>query len=99
MNRLRPQENTGVRGSNPTRGMDVCVRLFSVFVVLCVGSVLATGVPQTVFKKLKNGQGPTGCRATEREKNVGRMKGEDNDYRVGKTEASVDCFRAIIWNL
>jgi hypothetical protein len=25
-------------GSNPTRGMDVCVRLFCVCVVLCVGS-------------------------------------------------------------
>jgi hypothetical protein len=31
----------GVVGSNPTRGMDVCVRLFCVCVVLCVGSGLA----------------------------------------------------------
>jgi hypothetical protein len=30
-------------GSNPTQGMDVCVRLFCVCVVLCVGSGLATG--------------------------------------------------------
>jgi hypothetical protein len=30
-------------GSNPTRGMDVCVRLFCIFVVLCIGSGLATG--------------------------------------------------------
>jgi hypothetical protein len=30
--------NTGVVGSNPTRGMDVCLRLFCVCVVLCVGS-------------------------------------------------------------
>jgi hypothetical protein len=29
--------------SNPTRGMDVSVRLFCVYVVLCVGSGLATG--------------------------------------------------------
>jgi hypothetical protein len=29
--------NTGIVGSNPIRGMDVCVRLF------CVGSGLATG--------------------------------------------------------
>jgi hypothetical protein len=27
----------------PTRGMDVCGRLFSAYVVLCVGSGLATG--------------------------------------------------------
>jgi hypothetical protein len=32
-----------VMGSNPTRGMDVCVCLFCVCVVLCVGSGLATG--------------------------------------------------------
>jgi hypothetical protein len=33
--------NTGIMGSNPTRGMDVCVRLFFVFVVMCVGGDLA----------------------------------------------------------
>jgi hypothetical protein len=35
--------NTGIVRSNPTQGMDVCVRLFYVCVVLCVGSDLATG--------------------------------------------------------
>jgi hypothetical protein len=35
--------NTGIVGSNPTRGMDVCVRLFCVYVVLCVGSSLERG--------------------------------------------------------
>jgi hypothetical protein len=30
-------------GSNPTQGMDACVRLFCVCVVLCVGSGLAMG--------------------------------------------------------
>jgi hypothetical protein len=30
-------------GSNPTQGMDVCVRLFCLCAVLCVGSGLATG--------------------------------------------------------
>jgi hypothetical protein len=30
-------------GSNPTQGMDVCVRLFCVCAVLCAGSGLATG--------------------------------------------------------
>jgi hypothetical protein len=33
------RSNAGVVGSNPTRGMDVCVRLFCVYVVLCVGIV------------------------------------------------------------
>jgi hypothetical protein len=37
------RSNTGVVGSNPTLGMDVCVRLFLVCAVLCVGSGLATG--------------------------------------------------------
>jgi hypothetical protein len=27
--------NTGIVGSNPTRGMDVCLRLFCLCVVLC----------------------------------------------------------------
>jgi hypothetical protein len=53
--------NAGIVGSNPTPGMDVCVRLFYVYVVLCVGSGLATdwspvqGVLPTVYriKKLK----------------------------------------------
>jgi hypothetical protein len=35
--------NTGIVGSNPTQGMYVCVRLFCVYVVLCVGSGLAVG--------------------------------------------------------
>jgi hypothetical protein len=35
--------NTGIVGSNPVQLMDVCVRLFCVYVVLCVGSGLATG--------------------------------------------------------
>jgi hypothetical protein len=37
------RSNAGIVGSNPTQGMDVCVRLFCVCVVLCVGSGLATG--------------------------------------------------------
>jgi hypothetical protein len=35
--------NARIVGSNPTQGMDVCLRLFCVCVVLCVGSGLATG--------------------------------------------------------
>jgi hypothetical protein len=37
------RSNTGFVGSNPTQGMDVCVRLVCVCVVLCVDSGLATG--------------------------------------------------------
>jgi hypothetical protein len=38
-----PIRTLGIVGSNPTRGMYVCVLLFSVCVVLCEGSGLATG--------------------------------------------------------
>jgi hypothetical protein len=37
------RSNNGVVGSNSTRGMDVCVLLFYVCVVLCIGRGLATG--------------------------------------------------------
>jgi hypothetical protein len=37
------RSNTRIVGSNQTRGMDVCFRLFRVCVVLCVGSGLASG--------------------------------------------------------
>jgi hypothetical protein len=58
--------------------MDVCVRLFYVSVVLCVGSGIATGwspvqgVLPTVYglRNRKNGQGPKGCRAIERDKSA-----------------------------
>jgi hypothetical protein len=57
--------NAGIVGSKPTQGMDVCVRLFCAYVVLCVGSGLATGwstvqgVLPTVYriKKLKKRPG------------------------------------------
>jgi hypothetical protein len=65
------RSNTGIAGSNPTRGMDVCVRLFRICVVLCVGSGLATGwspvqgVLPTVYR-LRNWKAAKvhkGCRA------------------------------------
>jgi hypothetical protein len=34
------RSEAGIVGSNPTQGTDVCVRLFCVCVVLCVGSGL-----------------------------------------------------------
>jgi hypothetical protein len=38
------RSNAGIVGSNPTEGMDVCVCVYSVFVLfLYVGSYLATG--------------------------------------------------------
>jgi hypothetical protein len=37
------RSNAGIVGSNPTQGMDVCVCVYSVCVVLCVGSGLAMG--------------------------------------------------------
>jgi hypothetical protein len=65
------RSNTGIVTSNPTRGMDVCVRLFCACVVLCVGSSLAMdqGVLPTVYRlrNSKSRQGPTkGCRAIVR---------------------------------
>jgi hypothetical protein len=51
--------NAGVVVYNPTRGMDVCVHLFSAYVVLCVGRGLATawspvqGVLPTVYRMTK----------------------------------------------
>jgi hypothetical protein len=55
------RSNAGIVGSNPTRCLDICVFLFFVCVVLCVGSGLSTGwspvqgVQPTVYKikKLK----------------------------------------------
>jgi hypothetical protein len=35
------RSNTGIVGSNPTRGMDVCVCLFCLFCPVCAGSSLA----------------------------------------------------------
>jgi hypothetical protein len=50
------RSNAGIMGSNPTHGMDVCVCVYSVFVLFCVHSGLATGwslvqvLPPTVKK-------------------------------------------------
>jgi hypothetical protein len=35
------RSNIGLVGTNPTKGMDVCV--YSMFVLTCVGNGLATG--------------------------------------------------------
>jgi hypothetical protein len=37
------RSNAGIMGSNLTQSMDVCIRLFSLCVVLCVGSGLTAG--------------------------------------------------------
>jgi hypothetical protein len=36
------RSNPGIMGSNPNQGMDSCVRLFCISVILCVGSSLVT---------------------------------------------------------
>jgi hypothetical protein len=65
------RSNTGIMGSNPTRGMDVGVRLFCICVVLCVGSGLATGwspvqeVLPTVYSIKKPKKGPRSTRTVE----------------------------------
>jgi hypothetical protein len=53
------RSDTGIVGSNPTQGMAVCVRLFCVCVVLCLGSGLATGwsLVQGVLLSMKNDHG------------------------------------------
>jgi hypothetical protein len=38
------RSNTGIVGSNPTQGMDVCVRLFCLYAVLCAGRGPARGL-------------------------------------------------------
>jgi hypothetical protein len=63
--------NIGVLGSNATRGMDVCVPLFCVCVVLYVGSCLATvwspvqGVLPTVYRIKKLKKRPMSTRGVE----------------------------------
>jgi hypothetical protein len=75
------RSNTGIVHSNPTRGVDVCVCVYSVCVVLFLGSGLAMGwspvqgVLPTVYrikKTEKIGQGPKVCRARERERERNR---------------------------
>jgi hypothetical protein len=58
------RSNTGIVGSNRTPGIHVCVLLFCVCVILCVGSGLATGwspvqeVLPTVYRITKLKKGP-----------------------------------------
>jgi hypothetical protein len=60
------RSNTGIVGSNPTQSMAICVRLFYICALLCVGSGLATGwspvqgVLPTVYRitKLKKQPAP-----------------------------------------
>jgi hypothetical protein len=69
------RSNTGVVESNPSRGMDACVCLFCVCVVLHLGCGLGPGwspvqgVLLTVYRitKLKERRGPTkNCRVTDK---------------------------------
>jgi hypothetical protein len=73
------RSNTGVVGSNRTQGMVVCVRLFCVCVVPCVGSGLTMSwspvkgvLPCIGLRNWKSGQGPTEeCRAIYRQRDEG----------------------------
>jgi hypothetical protein len=63
------RSNARVEGSNPTQGMQFCVRSFRVCVVLRVGSGLATGPTDCVQDQEteKRDQGPTkDCRTIDR---------------------------------
>jgi hypothetical protein len=65
------RSDTGIVGSKPTWGMDVCVCLLCVCAVLCVGSGLATDwspvqrVLPTIYRlrNWKSGQGPQGLQS------------------------------------
>jgi hypothetical protein len=83
MNRLRSLESWDRGFEYHSRHGCLCVLLFCVYVVLCVGRGLATGwspvqgVLPTVYriKKLKNGQCPTkGCRAIDEWMNLYHVK-------------------------
>jgi hypothetical protein len=54
------RSNTGVVSSNPTWAADVSLCFFCVFVVMCVGNGIATGVLPPVYrlKNWKGGKGP-----------------------------------------
>jgi hypothetical protein len=64
------RSNNGVMGSNPNQGTDICVRLFCVCVVLCVGTALRRESYRLCIglSKWKSSQGPKGCRAMKRER-------------------------------
>jgi hypothetical protein len=53
------RSDAGIVGSNPIQGMDVCVLLFCVCVVMCLGKDLATGwsLVQGVLPSVKNDYG------------------------------------------
>jgi hypothetical protein len=85
------RSNAAIVGSNPTQGMDVCVRLFCVCVVLCVGNGLATGwsLVQGVLRNWRRGQGPRkGCRVIDEWMNNSRDQGI-HFHRTSQTAANV----------
>jgi hypothetical protein len=67
--------NTGIMRSNPIGGMDVCLRLFCVCVVLCMGRGLGTGCSSVqgvdrLYIRLRSWKRPRpnkGCRAIDRQ--------------------------------
>jgi hypothetical protein len=89
MNCLHKQEHWDSGFNSHSRyGYLYCVRLFCVCVVLCVGSGLAMdwslvhGVLRTVriLRNWKSSQGPKGCRATTREKEMCRESFRNDNF-------------------
>jgi hypothetical protein len=71
--------------SSPVQGIDVCVRLFCICVVLCVGSGLRQADHSfKESKRLQNwrrGQGPTeGCRAVDEWVNANMIRNMKNAF-------------------
>jgi hypothetical protein len=77
MNRLRPLKHWDL-GSNPTWSMDVRVRLFRVYAVLCAGSSLATGWSPPPSKS------PTYCVKDEETEKVAQVQQRAEEPRVNE---------------
>jgi hypothetical protein len=82
--RFEALSNAGIVGSNHTQGMDVCVRLFCVCIVMSVGSGLATGwspvqgVLPTVYRIKKLKKRPRSNKRTVEPQIDGRTDGRTN---------------------
>jgi hypothetical protein len=96
MSRLR-RLNTGTVASNPTRGMDVCMPLFCVCAVLCVGSGLVTGwspvqgvlptVNHSLTHSLTHGTEPflRSCQLCSYSRTSQHFMESEGSYRVNKS--------------
>jgi hypothetical protein len=83
------RSNTAIVGSKSTQGMDVCVFVYSVFVLFCVYvEALRWADPPSEesyrlcigLRNWKSGQGPKGYRAIEREKKGDKKSDYETDH-------------------